>query len=119
MGSRFANEKLALLPIVQQLKDRGLMILDTSVSPSSVLGIAAREVGLPYAVVNISADSEPNRGAIDRKLRQVTELATKKKSIVVVVRPFKITMLRLEHWLNQLDPNQIVLAPLSAVTTMN
>jgi polysaccharide deacetylase 2 family uncharacterized protein YibQ len=119
MGSRFANEKLALLPIVQQLKDRGLMILDTSVSPSSVLGFAAREVGLPYAVVNISADSEPNRGAIDRKLRQVTELATKKKSIVVVVRPFKITMLRLEHWLNQLDPNQIVLAPLSAVTTMN
>ena len=118
MGSRFANEKLALLPIVQQLKDRGLMILDTSVSPSSVLGIAAREVGLPYAVVNISADSEPNRGAIDRKLRQVTELAIEKKSIVVVVRPFKITMLRLEHWLNQLDPNQIVLAPLSAVTTM-
>ena len=118
MGSRFANEKLALLPIVRQLKDRGLMILDTSVSPSSVLGIAAREVGLPYAVVNISADSEPNRGAIDRKLRQVTELAIKKKSVVVVVRPFKITMLRLEHWLNQLDPNQIVLAPLSAVTTM-
>ena len=118
MGSRFANEKLALLPIVQQLKDRGLMILDTSVSPSSVLGVAAQEVGLPYAIVDISADSEPNRGAIDRKLRQVTELAVKKKSTVVVVRPFPITMLRLEHWLKRLDPNQIVLAPLSAVTTM-
>jgi polysaccharide deacetylase 2 family uncharacterized protein YibQ len=119
MGSRFANEKLALLPIFQQLKDRGLMILDTSISPSSVLGVAAREVGLPYAVVDISADTEPNRGAIDRKLRQVTELAVKKQSTVVVVRPFPITMLRLEHWLKRLDPNQIVLAPLSAVTNLN
>jgi len=118
MGSRFANEKRALRPIVQQLKNRGLMMLDTRVSPFSVLGVAAQEVGLPYTVVDISADSEPNRGAIDRKLRQVTELATKNKSAVVIVRPFPITMLRLKNWLNRLDPNQIILAPLSAVATV-
>ena len=37
MGSRFANEKRALQPIVQQLKNRGLMMLDTRISPFSVL----------------------------------------------------------------------------------
>mgnify|MGYP002816211154 CR=1 FL=1 len=119
MGSRFANEKLALLPIVQQLKDRGLMILDNRVSSSSFLGAAARQVYIPYTVVDISADSEPNRGAIDRKLREVTELAINKKSTVVVVRPYPITMLRLKTWLKRLDPNRIVLAPLSAVATIN
>tara|TARA_B100000676_G_scaffold307369_1_gene365689 strand:+ start:6255 stop:7289 length:1035 start_codon:yes stop_codon:yes gene_type:complete len=119
MGSRFANEKLALLPIVQQLKDRGLMVLDSRVSPSSFLGAAARQVGIPYTVVDISADSEPNRGAIDRKLREVTKLAINKKSTVVIVRPYPITMLRLKTWLNRLDPNRIVLAPLSAVATIN
>lgn len=118
MGSRFANEKRALRPIVQQLKNRGLMMLDTRVSPVSVLGVAAQEVGLPYTVVDIYADTEPNRGSIDRKLRQVTELATKNKFAVVIVRPYPITILRLKNWLNRINPNEVVLAPLSAVTTV-
>ena len=93
-------------------------MLDTRVSPVSVLGVAAQEVGLPYTAVDIYADTEPNRGSIDRKLRQVTELATKNKFAVVIVRPYPITILRLKNWLNRINPNEIVLAPLSAVTTV-
>ena len=69
MGSRFTAEKRSLKPIMQQLKDRGLMILDTRVSPHSTLTSAAQEVGIPYTVVDIAPDAEPNRGAIDHQLR--------------------------------------------------
>ena len=93
-------------------------MLDTRASPVSVLRIAAQEVGLPYTVVDIYADTEPNRGSIDQKLQQVTELATKNKFAVVIVRPYPITILRLKNWLSRINPNEIVLAPLSAVTTV-
>ena len=48
----------------------------------------------------------------------MTELATKNKFAVVIVRPYPITILRLKNWLNRINPNEIVLAPLSAVTTV-
>ena len=115
MGSRFAAEKKSLKPIMQQLKDRGLMILDTRVSPYSALASAAQEVGIPYTAVDIVPDKEPNRGAIDHQLRKLLELATAGKLAVAVVRPLPITMLRLTRWINRLDPGKVVLAPISAV----
>ena len=115
MGSRFTAEKKSLKPIMQQLKDRGLMILDTRVSPYSALASAAQEVGIPYTAVDIVPDQEPNRGAIDHQLKKLFELATAGKRAVAVVRPLPITMLRLKRWINRLDPGKVVLAPLSAV----
>lgn len=115
MGSRFTAEKRSLKPIMQQLKNRGLMILDTRASPFSTLASAAQEVGIPYTAVDIVPDTEPNRGAIDRQLAKVLELAAERKNAVAVVRPLPITMLRLTRWINRLDPEKAVLAPLSAV----
>ena len=115
MGSRFTAEKPALKPIMQQLKERGLMILDTRVSPFSTLASAAQEVGIPYTAVDIVPDTEPNRGAIDRQLEKLLELATAGKRAVAVVRPLPITMLRLTRWIDRLDPGKVVLAPISAV----
>ncbi len=117
MGSRFTAEKPALKPIMQQLKDRGLMILDTRVSPFSTLASAAQEVGIPYTAVDIMPDTDPNRGAIDRQLEKLLELATAGKRAVAVVRPLPITMLRLTRWISRLDPGKVVLAPLSAMAS--
>ena len=115
MGSRFTAEKQSLKPIMRQLKERGLMILDTRVSPYSRLASAAQEVGIPYAAVDIVPDRDPNRGAIDHQLKELFELATAGKRAVAVVRPLPITMLRLKRWINRLDPGKVVLAPISAV----
>lgn len=116
MGSRFSVEKRALKPILQQLKDRGLLMLDTRVSPFSVMGPTAQEVGLPYSIVDLSPDAEPNWGYIDRQLAKLTELAEKNKQAVAIVRPFPITMLRLKRWISRLDSEKVVLAPLTSVT---
>lgn len=115
MGSRFTVEKNALKPILRQLKNRGLLMLDTRASPFSVMTPTAREVGLAYTVVDIEPDSEPNRGYIDRQLTKLTELASKNKRAVAIVRPFPITMLRLKRWISRLDTKKVVLAPLSSV----
>ena len=115
MGTRFAAEKGALQPILEKLKQRGLMMLDLEFTPSSVLGATARGVGLPYAVIDILADAEPNRGAIDRQLAGLTKLASERKSVVAVLRPFPITFIRLKRWIKRLDQKKIVLTPLSAI----
>ena len=115
MGSRFTAEKQSLKPITQQLKDRGLMILDTRVGPHSTFASAAQEVGIPYTAVDIVPDAEPNRGAIDHRLEKLLELAMAGKRAVAVVRPLPITMLRLTRWIKRLDPGKVVLVPISAV----
>ena len=115
MGSRFSVEKNALKPILRQLKNRGLLMLDTRASAFSVMAPTAQEVGLAYTVVDIAPDAEPNRGYIDRQLTKLTELAIKNKRAVAIVRPFPITMLRLKRWISRLDAKKVVLAPLSSV----
>jgi len=115
MGSRFSVEKNALKPILRQLKNRGLLMLDTRASAFSVMAPTAQEVGLAYTVVDIAPDAEPNRGYIDRQLTKLTELAIKNKRAVAIVRPFPITMLRLKRWIGRLDAKKVVLAPLSSV----
>jgi uncharacterized protein len=115
MGSRFTVEKNALKPILTQLKNRGLLMLDTRASAFSVMAPTAQEVGLAYTVVDIAPDAEPNRGYIDRQLTKLTELASKNKRAVAIVRPFPITMLRLKRWISRLDTKKVVLAPLSSV----
>lgn len=116
MGSRFSVDRRALKPIVQNLKDRGLMFLDMRATPFSVLGAAAQEVGLPYSVVDLSPDADPSRGAIDRSLADLAELAAKNKSAIATVRPLPITMLRLKRWISRMDTEKFVLVPLSAIT---
>jgi polysaccharide deacetylase 2 family uncharacterized protein YibQ len=115
MGSRFSVEKNALKPILQQLKNRGLLMLDTRASAFSVMAPTAQEVGLAYTIVDIAPDAKPNRGYIDRQLAKLTELASKNKHAVAIVRPFPITMLRLKRWIRRLDAKEVVLAPLSSV----
>ena len=115
MGSRFSVEKNALKPILQQLKNRGLLMLDTRASEFSVMAPTAQEVGLAYTVVDVAPDAEPNRGYIDRQLTKLTELAMKNRRAVAIVRPFPITMLRLKRWISRLDAKKVVLAPLSSV----
>jgi hypothetical protein len=115
MGSRFSVEKNALKPILRQLKNRGLFMLDTRASEFSVMAPTAQEVGLAYTAVDVAPDAEPNRGYIDRQLTKLTELAIKNKRAVAIVRPFPITMLRLKRWISRLDAKKVVLAPLSSV----
>lgn len=115
MGSRFTAEKGSLKPIIQQLNNRGLMILNTRISPNSMMREAAQEIGIPYSAVDITPDLEPSRGGIDRKLGKLLELAMTQKQAVAIMRPLPITMLRLKRWIDRLDPGKVILAPLSAV----
>lgn len=115
MGSRFSVDKAAVKPVLEQLKGRGLLVLDTRATPFSIMSSVAKEIGLPYAVMDISPDAEPNRGYIDRQLGELEEAAISKKAVVAVVQPYPITMLRLKRWIEQLGAKQVVLAPLSAV----
>lgn len=115
MGSRFTAEEQSLKPILEQLKNRGLMMLDTRDSSLSTMGAVAQDLRLPYSAVDIAPDLEPNRGSIDRQLKKLSELARTEKYSVAIVRPLPITMLRLRRWIERLDSRKFVLAPISAV----
>jgi len=115
MGAKFTANRKALTPVFKQLGARGLLMLDTRASAFTLSGAVAQEVGLPFALMDSSPDSEPNRGAIDRELAKVIETAEKKGRAVAILKPYPITLLRLKRWIKRLDAKKLILAPLSAV----
>lgn len=114
-GSRFLSNSPKLMPIIEALRDRGLMILDTKIAKHSVVFSLATELGVPSATSLREIDSTPDPLSIDKALTQLEQSARLEGVAVGVVSPLPVTIERLEAWSKGLADRGIVLAPLSAV----
>jgi polysaccharide deacetylase 2 family uncharacterized protein YibQ len=115
MGSRFTNSAGDLKPILESLKSRGLMFVDSRSSATSVATKVARDVGLPRAHNNRFVDHEASRQAIDRRLAEIEEIARSTGFAVAIGSPYPVTMERLAAWLPKLERKGIAIAPITAV----
>lgn len=114
-GSRFVTSTEQLRPVLDVLKRRGLMFLDArSTSRSLAAGIAA-EIGVPRALNNRFLDSEATRGAIDRKLAELEQIARETGFAVGIAQSYPVTIERLAAWTGALEGKGIALAPISAL----
>ena len=114
-GSRFTAEADKLAPIIDTLRQRGLMILDSRVSQRSLISDVAKQQKVPYAVVFRRIDENPSPDAIDAALAELEKTARLSGQVVGYASPLPVTIDRLELWRKQLTERGLVLAPLSAV----
>ena len=68
MGDKFTADADSLMPVLQELRNRGLLLLDARTSDSSVAGQLAIELKLPHATNNSFLDVRASRVAIDARL---------------------------------------------------
>lgn len=115
MGSQFATAENHLTPVLQELKKRGLMVVDgRSARDSKILAVAAT-VDMPRAMVDLTVEEQASRAQVDQRLAEA-EAAVKKTGVaVVLVPPSPAAMERLAAWAAGLEAKQIALAPISAV----
>lgn len=114
-GSRFVTDAAKLQPILEEVKGRGLLILDTRSAPHSLIKDMAEKMDIPLAVSARTIDGNPSAYAIDAALADVEQRARMDGAVVIVASPLPTTLDRLEVWIQKISQRGLALAPLSAV----
>ncbi|CBS87620.1 divergent polysaccharide deacetylase family protein [Azospirillum lipoferum] len=117
-GSKFTANPAAMQPVIDALKARGLLLVDSRINPKSVAGPLANLAGVPRALGDRVIDRDLSRGAIDDQLRELEELAKTNGAAVGFASPYPTTIERLNLWLTALADRGIALAPVSAVVNI-
>jgi polysaccharide deacetylase 2 family uncharacterized protein YibQ len=116
MGSKFTSSPKALAPVMQELKARGLLFLDSVTDPASAGARMARDAGVPAVRRDIFLDHDRrNFESIVRQLAAAEGLARRRGYAVVIGHPRRTTLDALEAWLPELVARGFVLVPISAI----
>ncbi|MGO8915317.1 MAG: divergent polysaccharide deacetylase family protein, partial [Stellaceae bacterium] len=115
MGSRFTSDAASMTPVMEELKARGLLFLDSRTIGSSTGIELARRLGVPHAARDVFLDNEITAPAIAAQLAEVEQLARHHGSAIAIGHPHDVTLDQLTAWLASLRGKGFVLVPLSAI----
>lgn len=118
MGSRFATSQTGLLPVMDELKKRGLMFVDGRTSPQSVAGALAQSLNVPHIVADATIDADAARNAIDRQLAALETAAQRDGAALGIGFDYPVTLERVALWAKTLEAKNIALAPASALPAL-
>ncbi len=116
MGSRFLASEEHIAPILEELKNRGMLFLDSRASEASVAGPLALKIGMASAVNDRFLDrAQASRVAIDDRLVQLERIARTQGFAVAIGQTYPVTIERLRVWAAEVETRGFVLAPLSSI----
>ncbi|MDI9348811.1 MAG: divergent polysaccharide deacetylase family protein [Candidatus Symbiobacter sp.] len=118
-GLKFLNSAKDLIPMLQILHQRGLLLVDNQPEVPSRAARMARDIGVPRAMVNrrILADMSP--ALMDRALADLQAIAADTgQAVGVFEQPTLDQIARLSDWAATLNEDKVVLAPVSSVVDL-
>jgi len=115
MGSRFTADAQALRPVIDELRRRGLLFLDSRTTTQSAGRRLALQAGVPYGARDIFLDNERSAKRVAGQLRLVEKIARRNGAVIAIGHPHDETLSALEQWIGDLKQRGFVLAPVSAV----
>lgn len=115
MGSRFTADLAGVLVVMEELKKRDLLFLDSITSGRSVARRAAREIGVPFIGRNIFIDHLDDTAEIKKRLAEVERLSARSGYAVAIGHPREKTLRALGPWLDTLESKGFRLVPLSTL----
>lgn len=115
MGSKFTSDSHGMAVVMQELKSRGLLFLDSRTANDSVGAEVARHNGVPYAVRDVFLDNEPIPSHITARLAEVEHIAKTRGYAIAIGHPRDGTIEALRAWLPTLSHKGLTLVPLSSI----
>jgi uncharacterized protein len=115
MGSRFTSDAYSMIPVMEELRARGLVFLDSRTSPSSAGIRLAVAYGVPHAARDVFLDDDQTPAAIARQFARLEQAARQHGSAIAIGHPHDTTIASLMAWLTQLGEKGLALVPVSAV----
>src|SRR5439155_4944962 len=101
MGSRFTSEAHSMIPVMEELRTRGLVFLDSRTSPSSAGIRLAVAYGVPHAARDVFLDDDQTPVSIAKQLARVERIARQHGSAIAIGHPHDTTIAALRAWLPQ------------------
>jgi polysaccharide deacetylase 2 family uncharacterized protein YibQ len=115
MGSRFTRDRHGMELVMNELKARGLLFLDSKTIPDSVGEKLAHEMGVPTAARQVFLDNDQNAEEVEQRLAETERVARMDGFAVAIGHPHDGTLEALKAWLPRMQADGIVLVPLSAI----
>jgi uncharacterized protein len=115
MGSRFTSDTASMVPVIDELRARGLLFLDSRTAASSVGEALAHQHGVPTVSRNVFLDDDVAAPAIGARLADLEQAARRKGAAVAIGHAHDATLAALAAWLPGLAAKHLVLVPLSTI----
>lgn len=119
MGSRYTGDRVGMRVVMEELKKRGLLFLDSVTTERSVGPELARNYGVPFAARNVFIDNEQSVAAVMAQLHKAEAHARKHGAAIAIGHPHDATIEALQQWLPGLDAKGFVLVPVTAIIKAN
>jgi len=115
MGSKFSRSVEGMSLVMQALRDRGLLFLDSRTIADSVGTKEAAAYGVPHADRDVFLDDDQSPAKIDEMLAELERIARKRGYAVGIGHPHPTTIEALQRWLPMVKQEGFVLVPISAI----
>jgi uncharacterized protein len=118
MGSRFTVERGAMKPVLEELRTRGLLFLDSRTAAATVGPAMAGDLGVPYAVRDVFLDNDPSPEAVRDRLAETEAAARRQGHAVAIGHPHDGTLEALRPWLDEVRGKGFLLVPISTIVRL-
>ncbi|MFQ5618841.1 MAG: divergent polysaccharide deacetylase family protein [Rhodospirillales bacterium] len=118
MGSRFTADAAGMTVVMEELKSRGLLFLDSRTTDKTVAAALARRAGVPFVERNIFLDHVNDVATVQARLAELERLARRNGFAVAIGHPRDATLTALSPWLEEVEGRGFVLVPLTAVVNL-
>lgn len=115
MGSKFSRSTEGMSLVMQELRERGLLFLDSRTIADSVGSKEAAAYGVPHADRDVFLDDDQSPAKIDQMLAELERIARKRGYAVGIGHPHPATIAALQRWLPTAAQRGFVLVPISAI----
>jgi polysaccharide deacetylase 2 family uncharacterized protein YibQ len=115
MGSKFTKDRTRMAVVMDELKARGLLWLDSKTIGDSAGPAAAKAAGIPYLERDVFLDNVETVEAVTAQLEELAAIAKAKGTAIGIGHPHDPTFTALRQWLPHLAARGITLVPVTEV----
>lgn len=115
MGSRFTANEAGMRIVMDEVRARGLLFLDSVTSRNTTGFRLAAKAGVPHAVRDIFLDHDIALPAIRKQLGKVEATARRQGHAIAIGHPHDETLEALRAWLPTLRGKGFQIVPISAI----
>ncbi len=115
MGSKFTSDAARMAVVMDELRRRGLMWLDSKTTVDSAGAAAAAAANVPYVERDVFLDNVNNVSAVLEQLSVLENTARARGYAVGIGHPHDGTIAALKQWIPRLRRSDISLVPITEI----